>query len=389
VLLVALHGQGEAAQLAQAVRVLDSAGRGEAVPEAIRGVVAGPDAEITEAVVLDGPIELVRIEESASALLFHSWADLIDAVVEGDHAALVRARAIDAGTDEGWPVDPADDMRIAERLSDCGDEEYERLWQVVLAPFLKALLDCQESMPKTLDQFVASSAGQRRDPAGLAVLGLLLTLTLRSAPSASNYRELLEHVSLMANQWVSPETAEQALDYVDLLLAYAAPDAAARVGCATELLVPLIARAGRLGPALLDVARALSGELGLGDLGWPATDEQQSQTAALSSAKVLVYGLDEKVLARVKELVQKKHPQVKVTTASDKVGSPTLRQKVRGADWIVMITQCATHAATGFIGRHAKHSSDIVYPVGSGSASAYQALIKALTPEHLEGDAEA
>lgn len=396
VLLVAFHGQGETARLAEAVRALEAAGRGAAVPEAVRSVLVGPDTEATEDHP-DAPTELTNPikppqapepteEQSASALPLESWADLIDAVVGGDHTALVRARAIDGGSDEGWPVDRADDVRIAERLSVCGDEEYERLWHVALGPFLKALLDSREPMPGTLEQIVASSAGQRRDRAGLAVLGLLLTLSLRSAPSSSQYRDLLEHVSLMADQWVSPETAQQALDYVDLLLAYAAPDNDARAKCAMDLLVPLAGRAVRLSPALLDFARALSDELGLGDLGWPATDSQRPRKVALSPARVLVYGLDEKVLARVKEMTEKKHPQLKVTTASDKVGSTTLRQKVRGADWIVMITQCATHAATGFISQHVKHSSGIVYPDGCGSASAYQALVKALILEDTADD---
>ncbi|WP_181785241.1 protein DpdD [Streptomyces phytophilus] len=406
VLLVALHGQGETARLAKAVRMLDTAGRGEAIPAVIRSVVDAQGAKIAEASLPGSPTERVELnvqqapspaeksgsqeseEESAPALPLESWADLIEAVVEGERAAYDRARAVDAGSDEGWPVNAADDVRIAGCLSTCGDEQYERLWHIAFAPFLKGLLDSRESMPKTMEQIIVSSAGHRRDPTGLTVLGLLLTLALRSAPSASEYRELLEHVALMADQWVCPETAEQALDYVDLLLAYASPDADARAECAMELLVPLVGRAVRLGPALLDVARSLTDELELGDLGWPAIDKQQSQKPALSQAKALIYGLDTKVLSRVKQLTEKQYPQVSVTTASDKVGSSALRQKVRGADLIVMITQCATHAATGFIGQHAKRGSDIVYPDGGGSASAYRALVRALTPEQEE-DAEA
>ncbi|MFF2352676.1 DUF2325 domain-containing protein [Kitasatospora sp. NPDC058115] len=101
---------------------------------------------------------------------------------------------------------------------------------------------------------------------------------------------------------------------------------------------------------------------------------------------MLVYGLDEKVLARVKDLTEKLHPQVKVSTAADKVGSPSLRQKVRSADRVVMITQCATHAATGFIGQHVKRGGHIVYPAAAGSASVYQALVKALAPGGPESD---
>ncbi|MEV8095177.1 hypothetical protein [Kitasatospora sp. NPDC085879] len=85
-------------------------------------------------------------------------------------------------------------------------------------------------------------------------------------------------------------------------------------------------------------------------------------------------------------MTEKHHLQVKVSTALDKVGSSSLRQKVRSADRIVMITQCATHAATGFIGQHAKHASDIVYPAGAGSASVYQALVRAVVPGHPDVD---
>ncbi|MFJ5884351.1 hypothetical protein [Kitasatospora cineracea] len=381
VLLVALHGQGESGRLADAVRLLEAAGRGRAVPEPLRGVLAVPVEEVPAPTAEPEPAP----EQPADHVPL-SWVDLIGAVADNDHSAFALARAIDAGGQEGWPVDPGQDSLIAERLSSCVDEEYERIWHAVLAPFLKALLDSREAMPKTLGQVVASSAGSRRDPAGLAVLGLLLTLSLRSAPSVSAYRELLDHVSLMAEQWVAPETAEQALDYVDLLLAYAAPDGDARIQCALELLTPLRGRANRLDPELLDVARTLSEELGLDDLGWPERDQRESEQAGLPSAKVLVYGLDEKVLVRVKEMTAKHHPQVKVSTASDKVGSSSLRQKIRSADRIVMITQCATHAATGFIGQHAKHPDDIVYPTGAGSASVYQALVRAVAPRRPEAD---
>ncbi|MEV8095178.1 hypothetical protein [Kitasatospora sp. NPDC085879] len=206
----------------------------------LRDVLAVP-AEELPAPAAEPDLEPEPAQSAGSVPL--SWADLIGTVANDDHSAFVLARAIDAEGQGGWTVDPAQDSLIAERLSSCVDEEYERIWHAVLAPFLKALLDSPEAMPLTLSQVVASSAGSRRDPAGLAVLGLLLTLSLRSAPSASAYRELLDHVSLMAEQWVAPETAEQALDYVDLLLAYAAPGEDTRVRCALELLAPLRGRA--------------------------------------------------------------------------------------------------------------------------------------------------
>ncbi|MEV8037837.1 hypothetical protein [Streptomyces sp. NPDC086182] len=66
------------------------------------------------------------------------------------------------------------------------------------------------------------------------------------------------------------------------------------------------------------------------------------------------------------------YPQMKVSLSQDKVGTSRLREVARHADFSVLITQCATHAATSFINQHAR---EVVCPKGAGSVSVVRAVV--------------
>lgn len=381
VLLVGMHARGEEEELSRSIALLDAEGRGDAVPEALafyrRQAPAFGTKEPDWAQPDAAPAAEPEGEEMPAQTALSTWSEVVAAVAQSDKAAfdLCRRMGIQRGG-TSVPPDSVSDGEMAEVFGSLTDAEYEVVWQYALGPFLQELTRSDLTFPHTLTTIMRSIVNQRCDPANLAVLDLLLELFLRSAPQAAEYEEFLEQLSLRFDEWVAPETAGQALDFIDRLVAWAAPAPAARVQTAQLLFAPLHLHMRRLDGAYLSTARSLSDELGLG-LDWPEQTPSQTEESepVVETAQILVYGLDEGVLQRVHDRVTRQFPRVKVVLSAQKVASKHLKETARNSDFSVVITQCAAHAATNCIGQYAK---EVVYPRGAGSASVTHAAITAL-----------
>jgi hypothetical protein len=381
VLLVGMHARSEEEELSRSIALLDAEGRGDAVPEALafyrRQAPAASTKEPDWAQPDAAPAAEPEGEEMTAQTALSTWSEVVAAVAQSDKAAFDLCRRMDiqrGGT--SVPPDSVSDGEMAEVFGSLTDAEYEVVWQYALGPFLQELTRSDLTFPHTLTTIMRSIVNQRCDPANLAVLDLLLELFLRSAPQAAEYEEFLEQLSLRFDEWVAPETAGQALDFVDRLVAWAAPAPAARVQTAQLLFAPLHLHMRRLDGAYLSTARSLSDELGLG-LDWPEQTPSQTEESepVVETAQILVYGLDEGVLQRVYDRVTRQFPRVKVVLSAEKVASKHLKETARNSDFSVVITQCAAHAATNCIGQYAK---EVIYPRGAGSASVTHAAITAL-----------
>ncbi|TPQ18632.1 protein DpdD [Streptomyces sporangiiformans] len=381
VLLVGMHGRGDAEELSRSIALLDAEGRGDTVPDELASHRRQFVEADTAAAELAEPRSATTVEpkpEDAPAKVpLNTWGDIVRAIAQGDKEVFELCRRMDVRrSDAPIQLEAVSDAEMAGILAHLNDSEYEAVWQYGLGPFLQELTRSEVFYPQTLTTVMRSIVNQRCDPANLAVLDLLLELFLRTAPNAQEYSEFLEQMSVGFDQWVAPETAGQALDFVDRLAAFASPVPEARVQTAQLLLGPLCAHARRLDEAYLSTARSLSDELGLG-LGWPerASSESDEDPPTVGAAQILVYGLDEGVLQRVQNRIIQQFPQVKVVLSAEKVASRHLKDAARNSDFSVMITQCAAHAATHCIGQYAK---EVVYPRGAGSASVAHAAISAL-----------
>lgn len=381
VLLVGMHGRGDGAELSRNIALLDAEGRGDTVPKALASyrhqsvhadTVTAELAEV-ESVVTTEP----EPEETPGKVPLNTWAEIVKAVAQGDKTAFELCRRMDVRrSDISIQVEAVSDAEMVDVFADLSDPEYEAVWQYALGPFLQEITRSETFYPQALTTVMRSIVNQRCDPANLAVLDLLLELFLRTAPNAQEYTEFLEQMSVGFDQWVAPETAGQALDFVDRLAAFASPVPEVRTQTAQMLLAPLLAHARRLDEAYLSTARFLSDELGL-SLGWPewASSEDAEDKPVVGAAQILIYGLDEGVLQRVQKRIVDRFPQIEVVLSAEKVASRRLKEAARNSDFSVMITQCAAHAATHCIGRYAK---EVVYPRGAGSASVAHAALSAL-----------
>jgi hypothetical protein len=175
------------------------------------------------------------------------------------------------------------------------------------------------------------------------------------------------------------QTGDIVLDFADRLVLAACPDESARTDAAIALLEPLHRNQRRLASEDAALARQLSDELAV-PLEWldTAEDDVEFTLADVSPLSVLLYSLDEAVLARSADQLYKQSARIKVVTSHDKVGTDSLKQKARNADVIVIATRCAKHAATGFIAENSGRNARTVYADGSGSASLLRAAVKGI-----------
>jgi hypothetical protein len=304
-----------------------------------------------------------------------SWIDLV-AAASADPDSFKAALDQDAWNQWTHPAEV--DGHLAEMLDGLSHSAVDRVWDATGA-FLNAV-GADRTAPATANSFIRNALLCDRFGRGdLLAIHALVNIVLRSTPTAERYRHLLEDVSAECERWVSIDRAVTVLDLVDSLIVAACPDRDARSAFAYRVLGPLVNHSMRLDQHTRDFAQQLTAELELG-LRWPLPVEQpQNPVAELedwrdSRASLLLYSLDEKVLVRASERLQVEAPGVRTVLRSDHVGSPQLRQYVRNADAVVMVTRCATHAATGFISQHIAQDR-ITYVEGAGSASVLQAAI--------------
>ncbi|MGW8943694.1 protein DpdD [Streptomyces koyangensis] len=326
--------------------------------------------------------------ESATSAADKTDAEPETSSVLDSWSSLLRALSISPGEVKfallnrswtSWASPAAHDAALAELLDGLEDQAAEEAWRTVGA-FIDAVgYDAQASM--TAHAFIRNAVTfDRFGPGDLATLQALTEIALRGSPSEQDYGELLDEIGAYRNRWVSPERAAIALDFVDRLFLAACPSLDARHNLAYGLLEPLWRHQVRLNEADLAFAKRLSRELEV-DFPWQervcSDGGQETPLAALPSTNVLLYSLDEAVLARCAEEIERIAPSVSTAIACDKAGSTQLRHKARAADLIVLATRCAKHAATGFITQHA-NTKYIHYADGSGSASMLRATVNGL-----------
>ncbi|RGA04254.1 hypothetical protein DI270_014545 [Microbispora triticiradicis] len=380
VLLTAAVARGDIPQSSRVIDELRRSGRVGSIPKALweeaLALMApslsqhGPTPHLVE----PAEVDQTAVPTANDTLAPDSWDELFKKL------ALGRPEAVSLIRSEGWSAWPSpseSDEELSHLLASFDDLSWSRAWMAVGA-VIEALGQGSPA-PDVIREFITYALTfEKFSPGELVTLQALTEIFLRSAPSAETYRSLLEELRDSCAQWVSPENAIAALDFADRLVLSACPDESARLNLAVALLTPLHRYQARLEDSVLPFARQLSKELGLPlDWGQEETLEEDIPYNDLDGRSVLLYSLDEAVLARTAGALERRIPGLRITLSHDKVGSIALKQKARNANVVVLATRCAKHAATGFIIENAKNA-EITYAEGSGSASLFRAAMTGL-----------
>jgi len=299
-----------------------------------------------------------------------SWLSWLESVL----ADPCRDARLSSDLTVGWVPAQVDDAAIAELITTAPDNATDALLAMT-GPFLEAEQYLHPAWRTAAALIERTLVAERFAPGELGVLSALVGVAVRGAPPAQHYRNLLADVQGFAPRWVSAAYPSPTLDLVDALAGGPIPDTEAASGFATAVLSPLKAQERRLGPALRKLASLLCSDLGV-PLEW-STEIGSGPDGGPPSTwpdSVLLYSLNEAALRRASLALTALMPNSRIVLVSDKVGSPRLRDQVRNADMVVLTTQCATHAATGFITEHMPSSARLVYPDGPGAGSLLRAV---------------
>lgn len=315
-------------------------------------------------------------DDAVAALpIVDSWPALIGA------ASRNPSQITNLLAQETWTtwLQPAEsDREIADILEVLDNAQSQNVWAAVGA-FVDAD-DYASPASRSAWAFLRNALTYSRfGPGDLAAVVALVEIILRGAPAEREYAALIDDLGSEHSRWVSADRATVVLDLLDLLCRSACPNEATRAVFTEAVLSLLQAHHVRLAPDQRAFAKQLAGEL------HSATDWAESASVAPvdeaisnTSETILLYSLDESVLARTADALARIAPGVRLHLSSDRVGTAQLRQWARGAGVIVLATRCAQHAATGFIRSHARATAVVREANGSGSASLIRATIEGL-----------
>ena len=221
--------------------------------------------------------------------------------------------------------------------------------------------------------------------ADLQVTTSLVATVLEAGISTERYRQL---VGDLRDWWAhvdAPVYLDAGIDLLDTLADYACPD----VGVRDALLHAIVASFQRwrrkVRPDQWALVADLAGELGAGEAvaAIRPSEEQGLETSPsfgklLNGKTVALYTLTEPAAIRARDFLMRNAEGVTVEISSEHVASDRLRTLAKVADFFIIATRSAKHAATGFIEAQRPHERPILYAAGKGSASLLRALLSEL-----------
>lgn len=228
---------------------------------------------------------------------------------------------------------------------------------------------------------VLSDQDNLSGPVRDAYLDLLESLTA-TGPTAKNYREWVEGAGALWQKIAAPSAADWGIALIDMLQEASAPDDGIRHTVATQVVVRTQEFRHRLSSRQDTEIVLLATELGLPIKVRPADAPAEDDVWSRLNGKLVgVYSLLPLAAERVKERLNRLADPAGVVGNADHVATAALRSFATRADYLVVDTWHAAHAATGAIDEVRPRSRQIL-PRGRGVTGFVQAIEEALRSEY-------
>jgi len=210
----------------------------------------------------------------------------------------------------------------------------------------------------------------------------LASAIIDTGPSRADYEHLLASLTTIWEERGDPRRFDWALDLLDLLIASPVPDLGSREVFFEAVSSSINKHARRLQPAQISLFKLLCSDLGRGIPSFLHEEEETTTAPAseiLAGKMVAIYTLDESSGKRARDLISLIYQGVDVRLSHDHGGTDQLKNLARSADYFLMVTRSAKHAATNFIKEERPEDKRPVdYPTGKGSSSIITTLNAAL-----------
>jgi hypothetical protein len=224
-----------------------------------------------------------------------------------------------------------------------------------------------------------------QDNPSAAVRNAFFALTadvLDAAPHASRYTDLVRTATVLWQRVRSRDTVSWALDVADVLAASPSPDPTTRAAFVTSIGTGVGEFATRLALHERSLLEALAAECGTVVVLPPmpegaAVAQTVDLWAGLDGQLVGLYSLLGGIGARFAQRVNALNPEARIEHNSDPTATDALRSLAMTADFLVVDTRHAAHAAT--LGIDAVRPRDRqLFPAGRGLSSFISVLRDAL-----------
>lgn len=210
---------------------------------------------------------------------------------------------------------------------------------------------------------------------------------LETGVSIAEYRTLVEAAITIWNGRGDALRLDWALDLLDALAIVPLLDSEARDSFFTSVWKTFQAHPRRVQVQQREMFRLLSSDLGRSAEfeALPVLDTEESRSGEVDFTNYLrgrivgIYTLEESAGSRAKSILKSLEGDVEVRLSHDHVGSERLRSLAREADYFIVMTRSAKHAATNFIkAERPVRLHEIIYAAGKGSSSLITALREAI-----------
>jgi hypothetical protein len=223
----------------------------------------------------------------------------------------------------------------------------------------------------------------------LTVYQDLVEVRLQHGVSKSDYEEIIAQAEHLWEEAGSAGRIDWLLDFAELLVLAPSRDEEAQLRFLSSVLQAIQKYRGHVESIQIDFFCSLCEEIEqpevaeqVRELGDRDEDDESSDKLCLAlNGKTLgIYTLTESAGRRVKAFLESRCGGVTVKLRHDKKGSAELHRVAENADYFLVVTRSATHAATDVIEQHVP-TERLIYPRGKGESSMIRDLTETLAQE--------
>jgi hypothetical protein len=215
----------------------------------------------------------------------------------------------------------------------------------------------------------------------LTVYRDLAEVRLQHGVSASDYEEIIEQAEHLWWEAGSAGRIDWLLDFAELLVLAPSRDDEAQLRFLTTVAEALQKHRGHVESVQADLFRSLCTEIGHPEVGAKVqVEEPEEEEEGVDALRRLldthtlgIYTLTESAGRRVATFLQDYCTDLTVHLRHDKAGNADLERAARNADYFLVVTRSATHAATDVIEQHVP-TDRLIRPRGKGESSMLRAL---------------
>jgi hypothetical protein len=222
----------------------------------------------------------------------------------------------------------------------------------------------------------------------------LLEAILEAGVTEQVYQDAVQNCTGILETHGSTYTINWALGILDILASRPSPLPAIRDAFFEAVLITLQREHRRVSRSQWEMFSWLCHDLGRSDdfaaihppssTGVASGSSSNQYRKMLKGRTIAIYTLTESAGDRAKKMIEHMFSEVEVQVTSDLVGSTALRSLSRRADWFVVATRSAKHAATEFIKENrSNRMTELLYPFGKGASSIVSSLLKAIGAEDI------